>query len=442
MFEKILEEQNPHWRKKPYKKYVKRSCLNKLISFLKTQMIISIFGVRRSGKSSLMKILINYLISKKINPKNILFLNLEHPYFAKYANEIKYLQNIFEEYLKLMKPKGKIYIFLDEIQFFADWQIFVKALFEQKNVKFIISGSNSKLLSSDISTLLTGRTLILELMPFSFLEVIKLKKIPIKTELEIHKNKRKIKNFFDSYLKYGGFPEILLTKDTKIRFEMLASYVKTILYQDVIFKMQIKKAREVEKLFVYLISNNSNLFSYNNLSKFFDISDKAIKEYIKNFEESYLLFEIEKFSYSVKKQLFNPKKIFSIDTGIINATSFKFSENIGAFLENIIFLELKRLNLKIYYFKTKNNLEVDFLVQKAMIFSLIQVSFSLKDKKTKKREINSLIKAMEEMKLKEAVVITYDEEEDIFYENKKIKIIPIYKYLLLEENKKLKFLFK
>lgn len=166
MFEDLLIEQNPHWAGKHYEHGAVRNCFTRLVAYLPTGMIISLLGVHRSGKSTLLKQMINHLITAQaVPPKNILFLNVEHPYFVQYAKDVGYLQKAYDEYLKIANPTGKIYLLLDEIQFFDDWQVFVKALYEQKEVQFIITGSNAALLSADYMTLLSGRMLIVDIPP-------------------------------------------------------------------------------------------------------------------------------------------------------------------------------------------------------------------------------------------------------------------------------------
>jgi uncharacterized protein len=206
MFEEIIINQNKHWTKKPQKLGSKREKFEELISKLETKHIISILGIRRCGKSTLLKQLINYLVnSKNINPKNILFMNLEDTYLYKYRREPEYLDKIYEEYLNLTQEvKGKRYILLDEIQFFENWQIFLKKYYELSNVKFIITGSNSKLISDEISTALTGRVLKINLNPFNLREILKSKNIKFKNKIDLINNKTKIKHEFEKYSLNGN----------------------------------------------------------------------------------------------------------------------------------------------------------------------------------------------------------------------------------------------
>ncbi len=442
MFEDVIIEQNMHWTGKLYNYGVERSYFPKLLAYLETGMIISILGVRRAGKSTLLKQTINHLIvHNKIAPKNILFLNLEHPYFSLYAKDVGYLQKIYEDYLKIASPDGKMYILLDEVQFFNEWPIFVKSLYEQKNVQFILTGSNAALLSSDLMTLLSGRTLPISVYPLSFKEIVQAHDIDSNDAMALSNNRPMLRKLIDQFLKYGGFPGVVLNLLPDVAYDMLNAYAKTILYQDVAPRLQLRKSVELERLFVYLISNIGKPFSYANLSELFDLSDKVIKEYIGAFSDSYLLFELEMFDFSLKKQIKNQKKVYSIDTGQVNATAFHFTENLGRLLENLVFLELKRADLEMYYYKTSNNLEVDFLVRRNLKMALIQVALDVQDPQTLKREQRALLQSLSELKLTSGTIITRDHEDHYIDEDGKIiTTIPAYKFFCLSTEEKITFL--
>lgn len=442
MFEDVLVEQNPHWSGQLFANGIKRSCFDRLLQFMDTHMIVSIMGVRRAGKSTLIKQLIDHLITKeKVAAKNILFLNLEHPYFSQYASDVKYLEKIFDSYLKIASPQGKIYCMLDEVQFFQNWQVFVKAHFESKKIKFVITGSNSALLSSDLMTLLSGRTLPLQVFPLSFKEIARFHHINSDDPIHLSKNRHLLKKLQDDYLRLGGFPEVVASENKAVVCDILNAYAKSILYQDVVPRLHIRQSTELEKLFVYLISNIGKLFSYHKLSELFDLSDKSIKEYIKAFSDSYLLFELDVFSYSLKKQIRNPKKVYSIDTGQVNATSFAFSENAGRLLENLVFLELKRMELELYYYKTESGLEVDFVAKEKSRHCLIQVAWDIHDSQTKERELKALLSAMKELHLTRGIIITREDEETFEIDGCHIHILAAYQFFCQSDDKKRDVLF-
>ena len=430
MFEETIVDQNPHWSGGTYIEGVPRKILNKVIDYLDLPHIISIVGVRRAGKSTLIKQVINFLIQTKgIPPKNILFLNLETPQFSRYRTDVTYLERIYEDYLKLASPEGTVFCFLDEVQFFTEWQIFIKSRYEGKKIKFIVTGSNSRLLSSEFITLLSGRTLPLEVFPFSFEEFLTAKGLIVTDTVSLLKERHRVRQMMDEYLYFGGFPEPAFVTEQTTKKEILVMYIRNILYQDIAPRFTVKKPLELENLFFYLMSNISSFYTYNSLSKLVGLSDKTIKEYLSYFTEVYLLFTVDSFDFSVKQQIKSPKKVYAIDTGMVRASSFSFSENIGHYLENLVFIELKRKGKEIYYYKTANGLEVDFACKEGnRLTGLIQVSKEMQTDKVRKRELKALLKAMDETGLSQATIVTYEDEEKVQVEGKTVNIIPVHKY--------------
>ena len=429
MFEKFIVEQNKHWGKDLADAGFPRAIVSDLVKYLNIRQIVALIGVRRSGKSTIAKQLVGFLVKeKKVNPKNILFLNLESPLLNRFKNDPGNLQKIFDEYLALIEPKGRIFIFLDEVQFFSDWQVFVKSLYERGGVKFFITGSNSKLLSAEMATLLSGRSIAKKIYPFNFKEMIEIGKVGTKNKVEMIKNEGKLKKVFHKYLKEGGFPEIVLEKKKEIRQEILANYYKNILYQDIVPRFEVKKTKEIENLLLYLFSNIGQKYSYNSLADFLKMNDKTVKEHIGFFEKSFLLFELSNFQYSLKKQENYPKKAYAIDNGFIGAVSFSFSENYGRFLENTVFLGLLEMGKEVYYYSGKR--ECDFIVKKGRKITEAIQATKILDNNNEKREVGGLLEAMEKFKLKTGLIITEDQEEERKIGGRKIKIIPARKWLL------------
>ena len=394
----ILINQNKHWSKEVYKS-IKREKLDKLISYLPLKQIITITGIRRCGKSTLAKQVINYLIQNGVNPKNILFVNLENPYFLDYRHNPSYLHTIFEEYLKLLDPKGKIYCIFDEIQFFDNWQVYIKSQYENSDIKYILTGSNSSLLSNDLNTLLSGRSLNVHLDTFSFREFLDYNEIKYNDEFSKIKNKIEIKRAIDEYLKWGGFYEVFGV-DEEIKSEILLSYAKNIIYQDIVPKYSIRNSEVIERLYFYLVSNIGGILNYSTLSDIFGISDKTIKEYIKYFEDVFLLQRVDKYHTKQKEQIKSQKKIYSLDNGFLQIAP-KHSKNLGNSLENMVFIELQKKD-KVTYLK--DLYEIDFKCSN----TLYQVSYDLSNIKTKNREFKAFKYLDKENKFNHNI-ITYNE---------------------------------
>jgi len=401
---KLLIEQNIHWDGKRYNS-VKREALEKLISFLPLRQIITITGIRRCGKSTLAKQAINYLIDSGVEAKNILFVNLENPLFLEYRDNPSYLDTIFEEYLKLMNPKGKIYCIFDEIQFFNNWQVYIKSKYESSDIKFIITGSNSSLLSNELNTLLSGRSLNIHLNTFSFLEFLNYKKIEYHTEFDRIKNRIEIARAKDEYLKWGGFYEVFDTNDNIAKKEILISYAKNIIYQDIVPRFNIRNSQTLEKLFYYLLMQVTGILNYSTIAKTFVISDKSVKEYIGYFEDVFLFKRVDRFHYKPKERIKSSKKIYTLDNGFLQIVNLD-NINFGILLENMVFNVLNRNCDNITYLRDKK--EIDFKCQN----SLIQVAYDISDIKTKKRELEAF-EYFDKDRKNRHYLITYNQSDEI-----------------------------
>lgn len=263
---------------------------------------------------------------------------------------------------------------------------------------------------------------------FSFREYLRCNNISVNEQDVYIKEKRAIiKNRFDEYLQMGWLPEYVKTGEK----EYLKTLYDSIIYRDIIVRYNLVKTEKILKeLLKWLYSNTSKEYSYNKLKNILGLSNAiTVKEYIQYFENSYLVFSINKFDYSLKKQLLNPKKVYSIDTGFSSSVSFEFSKNLGQKLENIVFLELKRQGKEIFYHRDKK--ECDFVVRQGWtITEAIQVSHSLADPETKKRELDGLMEAMEAYNLSAGAILTYDAEETLSMNGKEIRIVPAWKWLL------------
>lgn len=429
MFEKYLISQNKHWYGENIEQGLIREKTLELEKFLSTRQILALLGVRRAGKSTVAKQLMSYLVKeKKVSPKNILFLNLEDPFLYFYKNDPMNLEKIYNDYETLIEPQGKTFVFLDEVQFFTGWQIFVKSRYEKGGIKFIITGSNSKLLSTEMATMLSGRSIALQIYPFSFQEFLKAKNVDYTDLINLNLNELKIIKNFNLFLEYGGFPEIAFEKQEQIKKEILINYYRNILFQDIIPRFEVKKNKEIESLLLYLFTNIGRNYSYNALGKIFNLQDKTIKEYIGFFEQAFLLHEISNFQYSLKRQENYPKKVYAIDSGFIKTVSFQFSENYGWILENAVFNWLLLAGNKIYYYR--DNFECDFVIKKGLkIVQAFQVTKVL-DFKNEKREINGLLEAMNKFNLKEGFILTENQEDERVINKKNIHILPVWKVII------------
>lgn len=403
--------------------------LKKIDLFKSSKEIIVLKGIRRSGKSSLLYLEIESLIKSGVSTENILFVNFEEPKFSNYL-DVSLLDAVYESYLEFLNPKGQIYIFLDEVQVVDGWEKWVLKMYEtHKNVQLYVTGSSSKLLSSEFSTALSGRHLSVDVYPLSFREFLVFKEIIVTKKLDLISKNLEIKKAFTEYLKWGGFPKISTLEKELVKKSELISYYDTIILKDIIQRHSLSYSSDLKKLSLYLLSNVSKLYSINKLKNLNLGAYDTIKKYIEYLKETYVIFDVELYDVSLKKQLINPKKIYCIDTGLLQAVSFRFSEDYGRLLENCVYVELKRKDLEVYYHRQKK--ECDFVIKSDnSIVSAIQVSASLEDEDTRKREIEGLLDACRTYNLKEGLILTKEEEEEYFIEGVKISIVPVYKWLL------------
>ena len=382
---------------------------------ISSQKITVITGIRRCGKSTLLR-----QIARKYDEYN--YINFEDERLLEFT--YKDFNTLLEIFLEL-QPKAKTFFF-DEIQNISGWEKFARRLFTEQ-YKLYITGSSAKLLSSEIATSLTGRNIRIELYPFSFKEYLDYNQFKLK-KIFVTKERAQIAKYLEEYLTFGGFPEIIQSKD----YEELNQIYQDIIIKDLLVRLQIRDNKDFRELAMYLLSNVSKKMSYNNIKNLLQFSNTSkVKNYVEALTEAYLFFNINKYDSSIKKQIRNEKKIYCIDQGIINATAFKFSKEEGRIIENTVFLELKRRKKEIYYEEDKT--ECDFLIKEGLnIVKAIQVTVSLAEEKTKQREISGLLNAMSKYDLSKGTIITKNHEETIRMEKKIIQIIPLWKFLLEE----------
>lgn len=411
---------------------VKREIQDEIEKLIPQREILIITGIRRSGKSSLMKLLCDDLIkSGNVSENNILYLNFEDERFVPFT--VQDFEPLYETFLELENPQGRTYLFLDEIQNISGWEKWLNRLYEFENVKIFVTGSNASLLSSEISTALTGRNRQIVIWPFSLREFLAMKGVSIDIKsLYKRQEKVQIKRLFREYLELGGFPEILKIGDTTL----LEQYYKDIIYRDVITRYGIKNVKEIKELTLFLAANPGTAQSYKNIQKIIGVrSQNTVKNYLEALNDVYLFFSMDLFDYSLKRQIYNPSKIYCIDVALSNSISFQFSRNIGHIYENIVYLELLRRNNELYYWKSKKGREVDFVVKKGLhIIEAIQVCFSLEDAGSRQREIEALREVKDELKTERLTVITDDEESTVNVTSQQgrceINIKPLWKWLL------------
>lgn len=412
LLKKVILEQQELFKED----FINRESLNVLNEKSISDFILIISGIRRCGKSTLL-----HMFKEGQKDKNY-YLNFDDERLNDF--EISDFEKLYEVFIELYGKENSFYF--DEIQNILGWEKFVRRLNDYKS-KVYITGSNANLLSKELGTHLTGRYIQLELYPISFREFLEFKLVKInKNDLSKREKVVMLQKLFNEYLEKGGFLKYLKTNEK----EFFKNLYDSIIYRDIITRYKLTNEKPIKDMFYYLVSNISKEFSYTTLKSISNISSiTTIKDYLSYMENSYLLFSVSIYDNSLKKQYLNPKKIYVIDTGFANSISFKFSEDRGRVLENLVFIELKRRGKEIYYHKAKK--ECDFLIREELeIKFAIQVCKSLDDIDTKNREVQGLLEAMITHNLKTGLILTEDEESIEMHLDKKIVIMPIWKWLL------------
>lgn len=393
----IIETQR--WELNAFDPGVERKESNLVDTSLPYAIIIS--GIRRCGKSTLLHQLLGKLNS-------FYYLNFEDTRLIGFeAQDFEKLDEAFDE----LYGEAEFYLF-DEIQNIENWEIFVRSRLDRRK-KFIITGSNASLLSRELGTRLTGRHVDIELFPFSFEEMLLFSQIKGSADT------------FDEYLFNGGFPEYLKFRKPYLLRELL----NDILQRDIVARHNIRDSRSLRAMAVYLLTNAGKVFSYNGLRRMFDLgSTNTAISYVSYLEDSYLIFTVPKFDYSMKKQIVNERKVYSVDNGLSVANSASLTRDRGRMLENAVFVALRRSHREIYYFRERG--ECDFLIKEGNALSeAIQVTYELNED-NKDREINGLLEALSKFDLVGGLILTHSQEDRFTIDGREITVLPVWKWML------------
>ena len=371
-------------------------------------------------------------LSDTIPKTKILFLNFEDERLELGVNELDLILQSFSE-LYPEQNLSECYFFFDEIQNITNWEKFVRRVYDTISKNIFITGSNSKLLSSEIATSLRGRTLSYEVYPLSFSEYLSFKDIEV--DLYSSKSLAYIKNAQDKFLTDGAFPETLfLEEQYRNQTLQLQEYFNVLLYKDLAERYNITNTVALKFFLKRIIASSTKQISINKIynelkSSGIKIGKNTLYDFLDYVQNIYLALTLHKYDKSLANKELGEKKIYSIDIGLNNATEFKFSDNVGKSLENAVFLELKRNYDEIFYYRDSNS-ECDFIVnEKNTITRAIQVTYDMNDEDTKKREIKGIINACKNFNLADGVIVTYENEEVITLDEIKIELIPFYKWI-------------
>ncbi|MEM3555607.1 MAG: ATP-binding protein [Candidatus Micrarchaeia archaeon] len=419
LFHPILKEQREELEQiEREENIIERDKHNEAKNLLEHPNILAVLGIRRCGKS-----VFSYLLAKD----SMGYVNFDDERLAglkgQELNNI--LQSIYELY-------GDVkYLVLDEVQNVDNWELFANRLRRTKRV--ILTGSNSKLLSGELATHLTGRYVSINLFPFSFQEFLRFKRHKLEG-FHTTKEKAMLLTLLREYLETGGLPEAY-----KFGKSIIARIYDDIITKDLLLRYKIKRTADLRQLARYLVTNSAEEFTYGKLAKIFGIKHiSTVSNWVSYLENSFLLFKIDRFDFKLKKQFLAPKKIYCVDTGIINTVGFKFSEDTGRIIENAVAVELQRRitsaeRKEIYYWKDHLQNEVDFVVKEGKrITQLIQVAYATKRNEIRRKELTALVKAGRELRCRNLLVITWDCELEERVGGFRVRFVPLWKWLLGE----------
>lgn len=404
--QEILHAQN--------KRYVQRYIADE---WLQTSEILIISGIRRCGKSVLMQQIRDRLVEKDF------FFNFDDERLANF--KLDDFQKLQECFVELFGEQHTYYF--DEIQNIEGWERFVRRLYNAGN-KIVITGSNARMLSRELGTHLTGRYIQVEIYPFSFQEYLAMNEIPVNAKtLYTTTGRATMVKSFVKYMECGGFPKFL--QDGSVSY--LTSLYESIIYRDILTRNGLTNEKEMLELMFYLASNATKRVTYSSLGKVVGIQHPdTIKNYLEYIQQTYLISQLFRYDPSVKKQMMSPKKIYFVDNAIIKRIGFNATENNGVFLENLVFIELKRRGWDVYYYADKK--ECDFIVRKGLhISDAYQVTLKMDSPQTREREIAGVREAMQAYSLSKGYILTFEGKETINFDDGTIvEVIPVWEWIL------------
>ena len=404
--QEILHAQN--------KRYVQRYIADE---WLQTSEILIISGIRRCGKSVLMQQIRDRLVEKDF------FFNLDDERLANF--KLDDFQKLQECFVELFGEQHTYYF--DEMQNIEGWERFVRRLYNAGN-KIVITGSNARMLSRELGTHLTGRYIQVEIYPFSFQEYLAMNEIPVNAKtLYTTTGRATMVKSFVKYMECGGFPKFL--QDGSVSY--LTSLYESIIYRDILTRNGLTNEKEMLELMFYLASNATKRVTYSSLGKVVGIQHPdTIKNYLEYIQQTYLISQLFRYDPSVKKQMMSPKKIYFVDNAIIKRIGFNATENNGVFLENLVFIELKRRGWDVYYYADKK--ECDFIVRKGLhISDAYQVTLKMDSPQTREREIAGVREAMQAYSLSKGYILTFEGKETINFDDGTIvEVVPVWEWIL------------
>jgi predicted AAA+ superfamily ATPase len=440
ILEKLITDWNPHFEDVGQGRWKGTVTRERYLETLKKLMDIRhtviLTGVRRAGKSVLMQQLAGWLIEeRKVLPTNVVYLFLEDIQVSQYLKlGADLLESLYTYYLERYNPSGRVYLLLDEIQGVKDFNRWIASRYERKEeIKFIISGSRRSLIEAENATVLTGRNVQIDVYPFNFYEYLLVHNVEVRGKSDTQSiwslnNSRQIPilHYLGRYLYEGGYPEIVLAKNETAKRAIAAGYYRDGVTRDVLIPNNLRNARDIEVLGLQILADFTKTHTLSSLSKPNKLSVDTVKNYLEYFTKAYLFFESTYFSYKTKEtqDIQRPRKIYVVDNGLRNFNIPQLRPDLGQCVENAAFMELKKNNAAVSYWKGKQ--EIDFAVLNPNL-SLVNVSYC---DQPHEREVAGLLEGLREFKLDKGTILTKNYFTKKRIEGKTIEFIPLWVWLI------------
>ena len=396
----------------------------------------AVIGMRRAGKTWFCYQQMQQLLEQGVSRQRLLYFNFEDDRLLPFSvADFQLIPEIY--YLKFPALKDQqCFLFLDEVQRIGGWESFVRRLLDTERMTVCVTGSSSRLLSKEIATSLRGRSLTIEIFPFSFAEFLRFHDAAPPQSGQFGSAARaRLQHMAHQYLKQGGFPEVQ-SLDEQMRRQILRNYLDVVLFRDVVERYSVQNTVALRSLMRHLLSAPSTRFSVNKFyrslqSRGVACTKNHLYEYLNHLADAFLVYQVPLFSRSEKVRQVNPKKVYIIDPGLLQVASFRMTEDRGALLENLVYMQLRRRGLSAEYYLTQGGNEVDFVVlddtQSKENRRLIQVCWDLHTPETRQREVQSLLCALDELNLEKGTIVTWLDEDS---SHPQVEIVPAWKWLL------------
>lgn len=437
----LLTTWNPHFTDPAKGKWVgtipREQYLERLNRLIDVRHVLTLTGVRRAGKSTLMHQLMDKLINiNGVPAQNVIYLFLEDVLVQQYLGRgWRALEELYAFYLETYNPQGKVYLFLDEIQGVKEFNRWISSKYErQESIKFVLSGSRRSLVESESATALTGRNIQIDVYPLSFYEYLLIKKVKVTGDASIESlirtnfnQQSSILHHLGNYLKEGGYPEIVLAEDQEVKRELASSYYRDTVTREVVLPNSVRNQQEVEILGLQVMSDFTKTHTYGSLARPQKLSIETVKAYLDYFQRAYLFFESKHFSYKTKEtqDVQKARKIYVVDNGLRNFNIPLLRPDLGQCAENVVYMELKKQNTATHYWRGKR--EVDFVSMNPEL-TFFNVSYT---DQLHERETAGLVEGLQEFGLKSGTILTKNHFETKQVAGKTVQCIPLWAWLIL-----------